>query len=50
MRTVVYKLGSFKVVDVVDDISITDLKDDEDFMPLDMWNQSSDKERFPTQV
>ena len=48
MRSVVYELGSFKVVKVVDDISITDLKDSEDFMPLEMWNSSSDKEKFPT--
>jgi len=50
MRSVIYKLGSFEVVKVVDDVSITELKDTEDFMPLDMWNESTDKEKFPTQV
>lgn len=50
MRSVIYKLGSFEVVKVVDEVEFKDLKETEDFMPLDMWNQSTDKEKFPTQV
>lgn len=49
MKTVIYKERTFKIVRVVDcEISITDLSDDEDFMPVDIWNQSDDKENFPT--
>jgi hypothetical protein len=50
MRSVIYKIHSFKVVKVVDDVNIKDLPKDEDFMPLDMWNEATDKETFPTQV
>jgi hypothetical protein len=50
MRSVIYKLGSFKVVKVVDEVSVTELKEDEDFMPVDLWNLSDNKEKFPTQV
>lgn len=42
-------MGSFKQVSVVDyEPNIIDLKDDEDFMPVSLWNESDDKERFPT--
>ena len=49
MRSVIYKIKDFRVVKVVDDVNIMDLPNDEDFMPLDMWNEATDKERFPTQ-
>ena len=48
MREVIYKMDTFKIVKVTENVSITDLKDDEDFMPVELWNQSDDKERFPT--
>lgn len=50
MRSVIYKIGTFEIVEVVDDetLSIVNLKDNEDFMPVDMWNESTDKEKFPT--
>ena len=49
MRTVIYKQCTYKIVRVVDgEVSFSDLKDDEDFMPVDMWNESDDKEHFPT--
>jgi hypothetical protein len=50
MRSVIYKIHSFEVVKVVDDVNINDLPDTQDFMPLDMWNEATDKEKFPTQV
>jgi len=49
MRSVIYKIKDFRVVRVVDEVSINDLPTDEDFMPLEMWNEATDKERFPTQ-
>ncbi len=48
MLSVIYKLKDFSIVSIVTDVSVTDIKDDEDFMPVDMWNQSTDKDRFPT--
>ncbi len=43
MRTVVYKMATLEVVNVTEeDICITSLKDDEDMMPADLWNQSDD--------
>ena len=50
MRSVIYKMKNFEVVKVVDDVNIADLPTDEDFMPLDMWNEATDKDKFPTQV
>jgi hypothetical protein len=44
-----YKECTYQIVRVVSgDININDLKDDEDFMSVDMWNSSDDKEHFPT--
>ena len=49
MRTVIYKMSNFGIVRVVEgSVSISDIKQDEDFMPVDMWNDSDDKENFPT--
>jgi hypothetical protein len=49
MRTVIYKERTYAIVRVVEgDVSISDIKQDEDFMPVDMWNESDDKEHFPT--
>jgi hypothetical protein len=48
MKTVIYKECTYQIVRVVSgDININDLKD-EDFMSVDMWNSSDDKEHFPT--
>jgi hypothetical protein len=39
MKTVIYKECTYQIVRVVSgDININDLKDDEDFMSVDMWN------------
>ena len=48
--TVIYKIPTFQIVrvDDINNINILDLKDDEDFMPVEMWNESDDKETFPT--
>lgn len=49
MKTVVYNASTFKVLRVTDeDIDIVTLPQDQDFMPVDLWNQSDDKKRFPT--
>ena len=48
MREVIYKMNTFEIVRVSDNVSINDLKDDEDFMTVEMWNQSDNKEKFPT--
>jgi hypothetical protein len=46
MKTVIYKMATLKVVRTTDeDVCITSLKDDEDMMPADMWNQSDDVEK-----
>jgi hypothetical protein len=47
MKTV-YKECTYQIVRVVSGDIINDLKDDEDFMSVDMWNSSDDKEHFPT--
>ena len=49
MRTVIYKERTYAIVRVVEgEIEISDIKQDEDFMPVDMWNESGDKVNFPT--
>ncbi len=49
MKTVIYTLPNYSIVKVTsEDVNITDLKDNEDFMPVDVWNESDDKVRFPT--
>ena len=49
MRTVIYKERTYAIVRIVEgEISISDIKQDEDFMPVDMWNQSDNKNIFPT--
>ena len=46
MKTVIYKMATLKVVRVTeDDVCITSLKDDEDMMPAEMWNQSDSVEK-----
>ena len=49
MRTVIYKERTYAIVRIVEgEVSISDIKQDEDFMPVDLWNQSEDKKHFPT--
>ena len=49
MRTVIYKERTYAIVRVVEgDVSFSDIKQDEDFMSVDMWNESEDKKHFPT--
>ena len=46
MKTVIYKMATLKVVRTTEeDVCITSLKDDEDMMPADLWNQSADVEK-----
>ena len=41
MKTVIYKMANLEVVRVTEEeVCITSLKDDEDMMPADLWNQS----------
>ena len=48
MKTVIYKHTNFQIVKVTDeDVDVSQLKDDEDFMPVSMWNSSDDKDTFP---
>jgi hypothetical protein len=42
MKTVIYKECTYQIVRVVSG-DINDLKDDEDFMSVDMWNSSDDR-------
>jgi hypothetical protein len=46
MKTVIYKFNTLEVVRVVEEeVCITSLKDDEDMMPAELWNQSSSVEK-----
>ena len=46
MKTVIYKMANLEVVRVTEeDVCISSLKDDEDMMPADMWNESDDVEK-----
>lgn len=45
---VIYKIDTFEIVKVVKDkVDIATLPEDEDFIPLEVWNDCSDKEKFP---
>lgn len=46
-QQVIYSIPSYSIIRIVDEVSITELKDDEDFMPIELWNQSNNKEIFP---
>ena len=47
MKSVIYKINTFEVVRVAENVKFDDIEDDEDFMPISLWNQSEDKEKFP---
>lgn len=46
-QQVIYSIPSYSIIRIVDEVSITELKDDEDFMPIELWNQSNNKKIFP---
>lgn len=48
MKTVVYNMFDFKIRYITEkEIIFSDLKNDEDFMSVELWNTSEDKESFP---
>lgn len=47
-KSVIYKMNSYTVVRIVTgNISFNDLKEDEDFMPLSLWNEGSESFGYP---
>jgi hypothetical protein len=48
MKTVIYKMNSNNVVRITNEVVLfSDLKDDEDFMPLTLWNEGCELMGLP---